>query len=105
MRYVDTKPNSEALKKCILNDLYKFSNIIIPGQPATDESPEVPGRTTLETFSNLSPENKAHYGAQKEAIHLILTGIGDDIYYASSSEDQHSYDVHRDMRKVMALQT
>ncbi|GJY51053.1 hypothetical protein Tco_0441900 [Tanacetum coccineum] len=48
MRYVDTKPNGEALKKCILNGPYKFSNIIIP--------------------------------AEKEVIHLILTGIGDDIY-------------------------
>nr|GEU61948.1 retrovirus-related Pol polyprotein from transposon TNT 1-94 [Tanacetum cinerariifolium] len=29
---------------------------------------------------NMSPENKAHFIAEKEAIHLILTGIGDDIY-------------------------
>ncbi|GJV57853.1 hypothetical protein Tco_1458858 [Tanacetum coccineum] len=76
MRYIDTKPNGEALKKCILDGPYKFSNIIILGQPATDESPEVPERTTLETFSNLSPENKAHYEEEKEAIHLILTRIG-----------------------------
>nr|GEY89998.1 reverse transcriptase domain-containing protein [Tanacetum cinerariifolium] len=31
MRYVDMKPNGEALKKCILDGPYKFSNIIIPG--------------------------------------------------------------------------
>nr|GFB32996.1 hypothetical protein [Tanacetum cinerariifolium] len=29
---------------------------------------------------NISPENKAHFEAEKEAIHLILTGIGDEIY-------------------------
>nr|GEU48505.1 ribonuclease H-like domain-containing protein [Tanacetum cinerariifolium] len=29
---------------------------------------------------NMSPENKAHFEAKKEAIHLILTGIGDEIY-------------------------
>nr|GEZ13102.1 hypothetical protein [Tanacetum cinerariifolium] len=29
---------------------------------------------------NISPENKAHFKAEKEAIYLILTGIGDDIY-------------------------
>nr|GFB67544.1 hypothetical protein [Tanacetum cinerariifolium] len=29
---------------------------------------------------NMSPENKAHFQAEKEAIHLILTGIGDEIY-------------------------
>nr|GEV03096.1 hypothetical protein [Tanacetum cinerariifolium] len=29
---------------------------------------------------NMSPANKAHFEAEKEAIHLILTGIGDEIY-------------------------
>ncbi|GKC39145.1 hypothetical protein Tco_1051529 [Tanacetum coccineum] len=47
MRYVDTKGNSVALKKCILQGPYVLSEIIIP---------------------------------EAEAIHLILTGIGDDIY-------------------------
>ncbi|GJW74987.1 hypothetical protein Tco_0134357 [Tanacetum coccineum] len=80
MRYVDTKPNGEALGKCILQDPYKLSNIIIPGQLATDESPAVPERTIPEKFSNITPENKAYYDAKKEVIHLILTGIGDEIY-------------------------
>nr|GEW85297.1 hypothetical protein [Tanacetum cinerariifolium] len=29
---------------------------------------------------NMSLENKAHFQAEKEAIHMILTGIGDEIY-------------------------
>nr|GEV61234.1 hypothetical protein [Tanacetum cinerariifolium] len=29
---------------------------------------------------NMSPANKAHFEAEKEAIHLILTGIRDEIY-------------------------
>nr|GEV23797.1 hypothetical protein [Tanacetum cinerariifolium] len=32
---------------------------------------------------NMSLENKAHFQAEKEAIHLILTGIGDEIYSTS----------------------
>ncbi|GKA60916.1 retrovirus-related pol polyprotein from transposon TNT 1-94 [Tanacetum coccineum] len=28
----------------------------------------------------MTPENRAHYESEKEAIHLILTGIGDEIY-------------------------
>ncbi|GJS92652.1 hypothetical protein Tco_0799620 [Tanacetum coccineum] len=28
----------------------------------------------------MSPENKDHYESEKEAIHLLLTGIGDEIY-------------------------
>nr|GEW56761.1 hypothetical protein [Tanacetum cinerariifolium] len=49
-------------------------------QPATDESPKVEEQTILEPLSNINPENKAHYDVEKEAIYLILTGIGDDIY-------------------------
>nr|GEW56276.1 hypothetical protein [Tanacetum cinerariifolium] len=34
----------------------------------------------LAGISTMSPKNKAHYKSEKEAIHLILTGIGDEIY-------------------------
>ncbi|GKC84322.1 hypothetical protein Tco_1140039, partial [Tanacetum coccineum] len=30
--------------------------------------------------TNMTPENRAHFESEKEAIHLILTGIGDEIY-------------------------
>nr|GEV72297.1 hypothetical protein [Tanacetum cinerariifolium] len=40
----------------------------------------IPEHTIVETPMNMSPENKAHFEAEKEAIHLILTGIGDKIY-------------------------
>nr|GEU92175.1 hypothetical protein [Tanacetum cinerariifolium] len=50
LRYIDTRPNG------------------------------IPEHTTVETPMNLSPANKAHFEAKKEAIHLILTGIGDEIY-------------------------
>nr|GFB44345.1 hypothetical protein [Tanacetum cinerariifolium] len=46
----------------------------------TDDSPAIPEHTTVETPMNMSPANKAHFEAEKEAIHLILTGIGDEIY-------------------------
>nr|GEV15184.1 retrotransposon Gag domain, retroviral aspartyl protease [Tanacetum cinerariifolium] len=61
LQYVDTRPNVHAVE-------------------ATDNSPAVAKHTTLDTPANMSPENKAHFLAEKEAIHLILTGIGDDIY-------------------------
>nr|GEV01226.1 hypothetical protein [Tanacetum cinerariifolium] len=47
---------------------------------ATDDSPAIPEHTIVETLMNMSPENKAHFQEEKEAIHLILTGIGDEIY-------------------------
>nr|GEX81693.1 hypothetical protein [Tanacetum cinerariifolium] len=45
-----------------------------------DTRPNVREHTTVETPMNMSPENKAYFLAEKEAIHLILTGIRDDIY-------------------------
>nr|GEW04117.1 hypothetical protein [Tanacetum cinerariifolium] len=45
MRYVDTKPNSVALKKCILQDPYVLSEITILIQPVTDAFPVVLART------------------------------------------------------------
>nr|GEU86140.1 hypothetical protein [Tanacetum cinerariifolium] len=40
----------------------------------------IPEHMTVETPMNMSPRNKAHFQVEKEAIHLILTGIGDEIY-------------------------
>ncbi|GKE14034.1 hypothetical protein Tco_1421611, partial [Tanacetum coccineum] len=54
LRYIDTRPNGDSLRKCILE--------------------------AVETILTMSPENKAHYESEKEAIHLLLTGIGDEIY-------------------------
>nr|GFC19539.1 hypothetical protein [Tanacetum cinerariifolium] len=56
------------------------TTILVHAVEATDYSPAVPEHTIVETPTNMSPENKAHFLAEKEAIHLILTGIGDDIY-------------------------
>ncbi|GJU95535.1 hypothetical protein Tco_1320291 [Tanacetum coccineum] len=51
-----------------------------PAVPATEDSPAVPEQTTVETVTNMTPENRAHFESEKETIHLILTGIGDEIY-------------------------
>nr|GFC30889.1 hypothetical protein [Tanacetum cinerariifolium] len=73
-------PNGEALRKCILSGPYKPTTVLVQAVEATDDSPAVPEHTTIETLMNMSPENKAHFEAEKEPIHLILTGIGDEIY-------------------------
>ncbi|GJZ60494.1 hypothetical protein Tco_0616310, partial [Tanacetum coccineum] len=59
---------------------YKPTTIVIPAVAATDDSPTVPLHTTVETILNMSEENKDHFQAEKEAIFLLLTGIGDEIY-------------------------
>nr|GEU56924.1 copia protein [Tanacetum cinerariifolium] len=78
--YIDTRPNGDALRKCILSGPYKHTTILVQVIEATDDSPGIPEHTTVETPMNMSPKNKAHFLAEKEAIHLILTGIGDETY-------------------------
>nr|GEU32813.1 hypothetical protein [Tanacetum cinerariifolium] len=80
LRYIDTRPNYEALRKCILSGPYKPTIVLVQAVAATDDSPTIPEHTTVETPMNMSPANKAHFEEEKEAIHLILIGIGDEIY-------------------------
>ncbi|GJX05440.1 hypothetical protein Tco_0191356 [Tanacetum coccineum] len=80
LRYINTRPKGDALRKCILEGPYQPTTVTILAVPATDNSLEVPERTIVETILTMSPKNKDHYELEKEAIHLILTGIGDEIY-------------------------
>nr|GEZ75356.1 hypothetical protein [Tanacetum cinerariifolium] len=80
LRYIDTRPNGDALRKCILSGPYKPTTVLVQAIAAADDSPAIPEHTTIETPMNISPANKAHFEAEKEAIHMILTGIGDEIY-------------------------
>ncbi|GJR95011.1 hypothetical protein Tco_0267185 [Tanacetum coccineum] len=69
------KPNGDALRKCILKGTYTPTIVTTPTVPATEDSPAVPEQTTFETAMNMTPKNRAHFESEKEAIHLILTGI------------------------------
>nr|GFB87217.1 hypothetical protein [Tanacetum cinerariifolium] len=80
LRYINTRPNGEVLRKCILSGPYKLTTVLVQAVEATDDCPTIPEHPTVETPMNISPENKAHFLAEKEAIHLILTKIGDEIY-------------------------
>ncbi|GKA37402.1 retrovirus-related pol polyprotein from transposon TNT 1-94 [Tanacetum coccineum] len=80
LRYIDTKGNGEYLRKCIFEGLYKLTSVIIEDVAATINSPEVPQHDEAETIHNMSVENKLYFQAEKEAIFLLLTSIGDEIY-------------------------
>nr|GFA53042.1 hypothetical protein [Tanacetum cinerariifolium] len=80
LRYIDTRPNGDALRKCMLNGPYIPTIVVVQAIAVTDDSLTVPEHTTIKTPMNMSPENKAHFESKKEAIHLILTRIGDEIY-------------------------
>ncbi|GJX65512.1 retrovirus-related pol polyprotein from transposon TNT 1-94 [Tanacetum coccineum] len=80
LRYIDTKTNGDALRKCILEGPYIPSTVVIQAVPVIENSPAVPEHTTVETIVDMSPANKAHFKSEKEAIHMILNGIVDEIY-------------------------
>nr|GEV06150.1 hypothetical protein [Tanacetum cinerariifolium] len=46
LRYVDTRPNGEALRKCILSGPSKPTTVLVHAVEATDDSPAVPKHTT-----------------------------------------------------------
>ncbi|GJR53282.1 hypothetical protein Tco_1403803 [Tanacetum coccineum] len=74
---IDTRPNGDALRKCILTGPYTPTMVTTPAVPATEDSPEIPAKTSVETVLNMTPENKAHYESEKESDSFVLTGIGD----------------------------
>ncbi|GJZ18365.1 hypothetical protein Tco_0554488, partial [Tanacetum coccineum] len=47
LRYIDTRPNGDALRKCILEGPYKLTTITIPAVPTTNDTPAVPEQTAI----------------------------------------------------------
>ncbi|GKC85409.1 hypothetical protein Tco_1141126 [Tanacetum coccineum] len=80
LRYIDTKPNGEGLRKSILSGPYVPSTVLVQAVAATEGNPAIQQHTTIETVLNMTPENKEHFLSEKEEFFLLLTGIGDDIY-------------------------
>ncbi|GKB21406.1 hypothetical protein Tco_0855329 [Tanacetum coccineum] len=73
LRYIDTKPNGEGLRKSILSGPYVPSTVLVQAVAATEGNPTIQQHTTIETVLNMTPENKEHFLSKKEAIFLLLT--------------------------------
>ncbi|GJU33594.1 hypothetical protein Tco_1181948 [Tanacetum coccineum] len=80
MRYVNTKPNRELLKKTIYEGPYIMTEITHPKTLEDGDRPRLQGYTEKETYANTRLENIKLIDAEAEAIHMILNGIGNDIY-------------------------
>ncbi|GJR56336.1 hypothetical protein Tco_1406857 [Tanacetum coccineum] len=74
------KTNGGGLKKSILSGPYVPTTVQVQAVEAAEGRPAVPQHTSVETILNMTPENKEHFQSEKEAIFLLLTGIGDEIY-------------------------
>ncbi|GJS51030.1 hypothetical protein Tco_0624392 [Tanacetum coccineum] len=83
LRYIDTRPNGDALRKCILKGPYTPTIVTTPAVPATEDSLAVPEQTTVETEVNeLRAERMA-----KNANPLALVATAQtlqDLYYQTS---------------------
>nr|GEZ74651.1 hypothetical protein [Tanacetum cinerariifolium] len=69
---------SEATTWCGSAD--KIDYVQIRAKPATTREEAVPEHTIVETYKNTNLEKPAYFNAEAKAIHMILSGIGDDIY-------------------------
>ncbi|GKA13539.1 hypothetical protein Tco_0693185 [Tanacetum coccineum] len=56
------------------------TNVLIATVQASRETSTSSALREVETIHNMTAENKLYFQAEKEAIFLILTGIGDEIY-------------------------
>nr|GEX54191.1 UBN2 domain-containing protein [Tanacetum cinerariifolium] len=48
LRYIDTRPNGDALRKCILNGSYIPTTVVVQAVAATNDSSAVPEHTTVD---------------------------------------------------------
>nr|GEV60200.1 hypothetical protein [Tanacetum cinerariifolium] len=53
LRNIDTRPNGDALRKCILNGPYVPTTVLVQAVAATDDSPAIPEHTTVKTPTNM----------------------------------------------------
>ncbi|GJW70548.1 retrovirus-related pol polyprotein from transposon TNT 1-94, partial [Tanacetum coccineum] len=86
LRYIDTKTNGDALRKCILEGPYIPSTVVIQAVPATENSPAVPEHTT--EVNELRAERIA-----KNANPLALVATAQpyqDPYYQTSKSHKSS---------------
>nr|GEX24600.1 hypothetical protein [Tanacetum cinerariifolium] len=78
-RYIDTKPNHELIYYCLKNPPYKYTwaNKVVP---ISEGSSETTTKRYMENYKNVSQDIRDQLNAEAEAIHIILTGIDNDIY-------------------------
>ncbi|GKE22071.1 hypothetical protein Tco_1433583 [Tanacetum coccineum] len=67
--------------QCIFDGPYVMTEVIIPAKPTIATQEAVPKHTVPETYGNTTPEKHAYIDAKAEDIHMLLSGIRDDIYF------------------------
>ncbi|GJZ76880.1 hypothetical protein Tco_0641552 [Tanacetum coccineum] len=81
MRYVDTKSNKNELRNCIEQAPYILTEIVHEAVPAIAEHPTQPCRIEQQNYANITSKSRKLIDVEAKAIHMILNGIGDNIYF------------------------
>ncbi|GJZ94560.1 hypothetical protein Tco_0666763 [Tanacetum coccineum] len=72
LRYIDTRPNGDALRKVILEGPYKFSTVTIPAVPATDDSPAVFSKFTSHDGESMESYYSRFYKMMNEMLFDVM---------------------------------
>ncbi|GJZ17915.1 integrase, catalytic region, zinc finger, CCHC-type containing protein [Tanacetum coccineum] len=105
LRYLDTKSNGDYLRKCIFDGPYLPTNVLIAAVEAAENILPVAAHEEVETIHNMTAENKLYFQAEKEAIFLILTGIGDEIYSTVDACNTSNGDVDKPLKRLQQGET
>ncbi|GKD76879.1 hypothetical protein Tco_1339500 [Tanacetum coccineum] len=73
-------PNKKELRQCIFDGPYVMTEITFPAKPLTTIEEAVPEHNVVETYKNTTLKKRAYFESEAEAIHMILSGIRNDIY-------------------------
>ncbi|GJU87665.1 hypothetical protein Tco_1295211 [Tanacetum coccineum] len=79
-RYISTRRNHELINDYIDNGPYVFQEVTYPEVLPTYGNAGRPTKTKLETYSTINDNIKKRINVEAEAVHIILTGIDNDIY-------------------------
>nr|GEX27953.1 hypothetical protein [Tanacetum cinerariifolium] len=97
LRYIDTRPNGDALRKCILNGPYIPTTVVVQAVAATDDSPPVPEHTTemWEAIERLQEGESLNIQDVKKNLFwefaLVATAQANQDPYYQTSKSQKSY--------------
>ncbi|GJS03094.1 hypothetical protein Tco_0319602 [Tanacetum coccineum] len=90
LRYIDTRPNGDALRKCILQGPYTPSTIIILAVPATDNTPAVPEQIAYQKEVNEIRAERIAKNANPLALVVAAQPHLDPYYQAPKSHKSYA---------------
>nr|GEZ35015.1 hypothetical protein [Tanacetum cinerariifolium]GEZ39944.1 hypothetical protein [Tanacetum cinerariifolium] len=90
LQYIDTRPNGDALRKCILSGPYKPTTVLVQAVAATDDSSAIPEHTTLRKCGKLSKGyNKKNLALIAKYFKKIYKPTNNNLRTSSNSRNKN----------------